>query len=590
MPKTTKRVAALRALLAGLIHAILLILSFPPFSLWGMALLVPIPLFVIARDPKTSPVRAAFFAAVGASPAWLWTHIWIKDVSALGLAPLVIVLSAFTFLFVWVAARLIKRFGRQALLLPLAWVGVEFFRGDIFGGGYPWYQLAHPLIQSPLSVLAMPAAWGGVYLVSFLCALYAALLLITVTAPTHSERKRTGLIAAIVFASWVVVGLGLIAPEPDASRYFRFAAIQPDVPQDNREMWTVRQRYRDWLTLRDLTIASTRDPQSPNPLDAIIWPEGFVPGWTLDPASLATERRENLYWSMTLKEPDDAPGLTGVPSSISATYVVDEMLLLQRTLGIPMVVGSTAFDNLRIVDTDDGIEYQRDAMYNSAFVIDHGHPQPIWYDKLHLTPFGEVMPLISRFDWLEERLLAFGAHGMEFALSPGREARVLTVPLSRPAGPDEAKLATPICFEATIASVCRRLVFKRGQRRAGVMINMTNDGWFGNWDPGREAHLQLARWRCIELNTPMIRCANTGFSCLIDHRGQIINRSITPLGDDPREGYLIDQIPLGSGTTVYARVGDLFGWACFGLTLAWTLAAIFGRSPPVHPVSTTQSV
>ncbi len=590
MPKTRKRVGILRALAAGLAHALLMILAFPPFSLWGLALVMPIPLFVIVRDPRMAPSKAAFWAALGVSPAWLWTHFWIKDVSALGLLPLVAVLSGFTLLFVWLAARVVRRFARQALLLPLVWVGVEFFRGGVFGSGYPWYQLAHPLVQSPASVLAMPASWGGVYLVSFLCALYAALLLLTVTAPTHARRRRSGLIAAVVFACWVLAGLLMIPPDQDGSPSLRFAVIQPDVPQDNRQDWTVRQRYRDWLTLRDLTIASTRDPTNPGPLDVIIWPEGFVPGWTLDPVSLAAERRHRLYWRMTPKGPHDAPELSGVPDSIPATEVVDEMLMMQRTLGVPMIVGSTAFDNLRIVDTDEGFEYQRDAMYNSAFVIDHGEPQAVWYDKLHLTPFGEIMPLISRFDWLEEDLLSFGANGMEFSLSPGREARVLSVPLDRRSGPREAGIATPICFEATIASVCRRLVFHHGRRRAGIMVNMTNDGWFGAWDPGREAHLQLARWRCIELNTPMIRCANTGFSCVINQKGQVVNRSITAIGGDPREGYLIDRIPLAQGATVYASVGDLFGWACFGLTLVWGMAAIFGRSAPVRPMGAPEPV
>lgn len=585
MFRTKTRAGILRALIAGLVYALLLVLSYPPFWMWGLVFLTPIPLFVIARAPRLGPLRDAFWCAVGASPAWLFTHFWVKDVSALGLIPLVIILSAFTMLFVWLGARLSTRLGRHAIVLPLVWVGVEFFRGNLFATGYPWYLLAHPLVGSPMSVLAMPAAWGGVYLVSFLAAAYAALLLVTVTAPTHAKRKRTGLIGAILFAAWVMAGLLMVPGEPDVNKYVRFAAIQPDVPQDNRLEWTVRQRVRDWLTLRDLTIAASRDPRNPNPLDVIIWPEGFVPGWTLDPVSLETERAAGLAWAMTPRGPGDVPGLKGVPSRISATMVVDEMLAMQKAIGVPMLVGSVAFDNLRIVDAADGIEYQRDAMYNSAFILSKGEPQPVWYDKMHLTPFGEVMPYISASPWLEQKLLALGANGMDFVLDPGREPTVLSVPVARAGKRGEVRLATPICFEATIARVCRRLTFRDGRRRADVLVNMTNDGWFGASDAGRETHLMLARWRCIELATPMIRSANTGISCLISEKGQVINRDITPLDPQaPWEGYLIDQVPLGQTTTVYAQLGDLFAWACFLLTLVLAGVAIFHRAPVVSPI------
>lgn len=583
MTNSRPRYGAQRALLLGVMHALLLVLSFPPFSFWGLAFLSPIPLYACILKSPITPSRTAFWAAVGSSPGWLWLHWWVRDISAMGLLPLVIVLSAYTMLFVWLAARIVQRFGRPELLLPLVWVGVEFFRGSVFAGGYPWYQLAHPLIESPRSVLAMPASVGGVYFVSFLCASYSFMLYLAVRAPHQARRKRAGLAAAGLFAAWVISGILLTPNRELDTTTFRFAVIQLNVPQDNRMDWTVRQRYRDWLTLRDLTLSAARDPANPQPLDAIIWPEGFVPGWTLDPVSLDTERRARLAWSMTPREPGDVPDLD-VPSRISATAIVDEMLVMQRSLGIPLVVGSVAYDNLSIVDTPEGIDYQRDAMYNSAFVVIEGRVSPDWYDKLHLTPFGEVMPYISQSQWLEQRLLSLGANGMEFVLDPGNEPRNLAVPV-HDLGGDAISLATPICFEATTSSVCRKLVSQDGQRKAGVMVNMTNDGWFSDSRGGRLSHFQNARWRCIELATPMIRCANTGISGVIDHRGQVVDTTIRPLRDDPLEGHLIGQVKLGNGLTPFARYGDLFGWITLLLTLGWGIAAIFPSRRAVDPMN-----
>lgn len=574
-----------RACTLGLISALFVVLASHPVSLWWCSFLIPIPLFAIARDPRIAPSRAAFWCALGSSPCWLVLHWWIKDVSALGLIPLVILMSTWTMLFVWLAARIIDRFGREVLILPLVWVGVEFFRGSLFGTGYPWYLLAHPLIESPSSVLAMPASIAGVYFVSFLTAAYAYLLTRAVRDRNHHRRKRAGFAAAGLFAAWVLMGLLLIPPKDLGTPKFRFATIQPNVPQDNRTDWTVRQRYRDWLTLRSLTTAAYEDQTNPLPLDAIIWPEGFVPGWTLDPVSLETEREANLAWNMTLKDPNDVPDLE-VHDRIRATEIVEQLLIYQEALDVPLIVGSVAFDNLLIVDEGNGIEYKRDAMYNSAFVIENGQVSEAWYDKLHLTPFGEVMPYISSSDTLESALLSIGASGMEFVLDPGLAPRNLSVPMHDTNG-DPISLATPICFEATISSVCRSLVARDGQRQAGVMINMTNDGWFGKSRGGRESHLQLARWRCIELATPMIRSANTGISAVIDHRGQVIDRTVTPLGDDPDEGYIIEQVQIGAGLTPFAHIGDLFGWICFLSSVIWGGCAIFGSRSGVQPMSTT---
>lgn len=587
MKKSSKKSGIVRALVAGLLSSFFLILAFPPFSLWGFSFLIPMPLFAIASKQGMSPSRKAFWAAIGSLPGWLWTHAWVSDISALGVIPLVIHLAFYTFLFVWIASHLSNRFAREIIVFPLVWVGIEFFRGSILWTGYPWYFISHPLIDSPLGVLATPASLFGVYFVSYLCATYSVMLLLTISSPTNELRKRAGYIAATIFALWIGIGYILIPSSPSDATSIRVGVVQPNVPQDNRMEWTVRQRVRDWHTLRDITIAAARDPKNPEPLDVIIWPEGFVPGWTLDPLSLNTERSERLAWDMTLRDPDDVPELGDVPSKILATTVVDEMLILEEALGIPMIVGSVAFDNLRIVEINSKFQYEHDAMYNSAFVIDQGQPQPIWYDKLHLTPFGETMPYISTWQWLEQQLLSFGASGMEFALDPGKTARLLTIPIKNHTEMDEVTVATPICFEATISRVCRRLVFKRGVRQAGVMVNLTNDGWFGSWDPGRKTHLQSARWRCIELNTPMIRSANTGISCVIDHRGRIQTDSITPLDpSDPQEGHLIADVQLAQRGTLYAYIGDLFGWGCFALMMLGIGLTIFGQSPRVQSVDT----
>src|SRR5690606_30188490 len=116
--------------------------------------------------------------------------------------------------------------------------------------------------------------------------------------------------------------------------------------------------------------------------------------------------------------------------------------------------------------------------------------------------FGEVMPYISNFPALEQALMDLAAGGMSFALRRGADAHGLTVP----AGEEPLHIATPICFEAASGPTTRRLA---AQPRAHLLVNVTNDGWFGDFDPARLQAAQIARWRAVELATPVVRAANT---------------------------------------------------------------------------------
>ena len=252
------------------------------------------------------PWVAAFLGAMGTLPAWAATHAWVLGVSAIGAPLLMGYLALYAGLFVWAASRLHRRFGLALVVLPLCWVGVEFLRGTVVLTGYPWYFAAHPLIDAPQGVLAAPARWGGVPLVSLLAASAAAGIAWGLDR-TRAVRGLQWSLATVLV--WVGAGTAAIvvgASDPPGRRIV-VGIVQPDIPQDNRMAWTPRQRIADWIDLATITVESARDPRLTP--DVILWPEGLSPGWTLDPASLAEERDEGVYWSLTPQSEDDAPGL-----------------------------------------------------------------------------------------------------------------------------------------------------------------------------------------------------------------------------------------------------------------------------------------
>jgi apolipoprotein N-acyltransferase len=265
-----------------------------------------------------------------------------------------------------------------------------------------------------------------------------------------------------------------------------------------------------------------------------------------------------------------------------------------------MLVGAIGYDDVQYAREPDGrLRRSETASYNSVFSIVAGRVTGR-YDKVHLTPFGEVMPYISAWPWLEQTLLGFAAAGMAFDLSAADEPRVLQVPVARgdPGDfelPDRAyqpvRIATPVCFESTDAALCRRLVnlAENGSGAPFFIVNPTNDGWFGASDAGREHHLQLARWRAVENAVPVVRAANTGISCAIDHRGRVTARGVRtpdgPIVDARADGVLVADLHLVGIPTLYSRNGDSFGWSLMALALLAMGAACIPLNRPRPPNS-----
>ncbi|MDO6729992.1 apolipoprotein N-acyltransferase [Marinovum sp. 2_MG-2023] len=172
--------------------------------------------------------------------------------------------------------------------------------------------------------------------------------------------------------------------------------------------------------------------------------------------------------------------------------------------------------------------------YNSAAYVDENGAVTAVYDKFHLVPFGEFMP----FPGFWQRLGITGlAARVEAGYSAGPGPRTLNL--------GAVKALVLICYEAVFPQ------YARHPPRPDVLIQLTNDAWFGA-NSGPYQHLAQARMRAIETGLPMVRVANTGVSAVIDAKGKIID--FLPLNT---AGYLDAPLPPALGATPYARSGDL---------------------------------
>jgi apolipoprotein N-acyltransferase len=565
--RRSRRREFVAALGAGLAFAVLFGLSFPPFGLIGLALLAPAPLLALARW-TSRPGLAGLGVAIAAVPMWAVHHVWIWNVTAAGFIPMLLVLGLYVGAAVWTVRGLWWAIGRVLpsgrasnaaywAVLPIAWVAVEWLRGEVAFDGYPWFLLGHPLIDTAWVGEHMPASLGQ-YGVSLIAATVSVLVV-----PAIAARSRGAVTLAVVPVALAiaVTAMSFAVPKrtPAVARAaedgaVRIGVVQTNVPQNNKLDWSPAQQQADFVSFLEQTRAVIESGE----VDLIVWPETMFPGRSLEDDVLREIARSERASG---RRPDQ---------QLDIVFAV-VLLQLQESAGVPMIVGAIGWDGFRVLE---GGAIDAEGVFNSAMLID-GATVVDRYDKVHLTPFGEVMPYISAVDWLEKALLAIGAQGMTFELDAGERLEPLAVRgLGGGAGEGAGlRVATPICFEMTNARVVRDLVFDGGERKAGVIAQLTNDGWFDGWTGGKEHHLLLARWRAAELRTPVVRAANTGISAHIDGRGRVIERL-----DDRAAQTMVALVDVAEGgPTLTARLPNAAGWGSAIVAGAVLLAGIGHR-------------
>jgi apolipoprotein N-acyltransferase len=544
MSKSGERELRLRAFVAGLAYALLMFLAFAPMQLWVCALAAPLPLVMAMQLRSKRPCMVGLAAAAGTLPFWFFEQYWITRVSAMGYVPVVLFGAMWTWFAVWLGCAVRRKSPGplRMVWIALVWTGLDYFRGAVFGGGYPWYFVSQPLIDAP-----------GVPEIASIVGQYGVTLMLvfgaTAVVQAADERQRKAamrVLLGVVLTAGAFVWTGVLARPGPSGRPVRIAMVQTNVPSDNKVGWTIPSQLADFERFSELTrIAAKGEP------DLIVWPETMLPGGPADPASVATARQRGIY--LTYKDEN------GQEQQLLEGHFAGAIESLQGEVGAVMLIGAKAAHGLRYVATEEGVAVEDDGLYNSALVVANGRIEDRRYDKVHLTPFGETMPFVSVWPWLESKLLALGANGMLFDLSEGRRTTVLEIDLG---GDKRIVAGTPICFESTVSGISRSMARGRGGVRANMLFNLTNDGWFGNSDRTRSQHLLLARWRSAELAKPTVRAANTGISAFIGTRGEILESGVKgDAGASRVEGVLTREMVPVSGLTIFSRFGDVAGWA-----------------------------
>jgi apolipoprotein N-acyltransferase len=498
-------------------------LAFPNFDFNFAAWVAFVPLLyaIDGESPRKVFLYAWFqgFACYVASLYWIAITLQhFADVRVvLAIIPMVLlagVVALFTAAAFGMAALIAARLRFSLVVtLPIVWAAVEWIH-TYFPIGFPWNLLGYAAYQN--LTLIQFAEFTGIYGVSALIVLFNVVIF-TVVFRRGTPRLQgisLGVLSAVVAAAWVFGALRIGELKNERSgRSLKFAMVQGNIAQSIK--WDPHFRESSFSVYVQQTEAAARLGA-----DLIVWPEAaaafFFQPTEQYPAAFA----------------DDAP-------------YRQRLLQLAADTGNPILFGAPA------LATEDG----RLGFYNRAYLVSGGGAITAWYDKMQLVPFGEYVPLRSVLGYFVNRVVA--GFGDMFA---GRQQTIFDL--------KGARLGVLICYESIFPNLARTAV----NRGADILVNITNDAWYGESSAPYQL-LAMAAMRAVETKVPMVRVANTGISAVIGPSGQITAR--TPLF---KRGTEIERVYFTPRRTVYTIVGDLFAEICFALTaIALVIACVRPR-------------
>ena len=465
----------------SIIAAVLLSLSLSSFNLWQFAWFGFIPLFIALENKSLR--RSFVLAYLCGIIFWSATIYWLVHVTLLGTIILILYLALYFGLFGLGITFVRGISGNGIFFIPCFWVLLEYIRSYLFTG-FPWALIGFSQYKNlpAIQIADITGAWGVSFLVVLVNAAFYSVM-------RKRLKLRVYLICAVIVFLSLAYGFYRLSNNSNLEdrQAIKISVIGGNIPQDlkwdRQAVGFIQNRYEE------LTAACALD----NP-DLIIWPEASVPAlWPSDEAEFTRvfsfARRKNINL------------LAGAVSCFGGNY------------------------------------------YNSALFIARSGVLEATYNKLHLVPFGEFVPLKNIFPFLKT-IAPIGD------ITAGKEYTIFKHP---------APFGVLICFEDLFPELSRQFV-KKGAR---FLVNITNDAWYKEGSAPYQ-HFAASVFRAIENRLYLARSANTGISGFIDPFGRILS-----LIDDAKgkeifvKGYSSRNIYLHPPRlTFYNQYGDFFVVLC----------------------------
>jgi apolipoprotein N-acyltransferase len=501
-----------------------------------LALVVPAAILYLMS--KSTPGGAAVMGAVFGTAFSGAGLPWLAAVTGLALVA-AIIFCATSFAGLGAMVSWVTRTTRLpvAAVAPPTWVALEFLRARALTG-FPWLFLGHAL--SDRLPLIQIADIGGVYIVTFVAALWGSGVADLARQFEAGGIRRWGrgwtsasvaagaVVLSLVYGAWRLETVGT-RPGP------KLVLVQgniytPRAAKDEESRKMVDDEI--WRTLDDLSregVLGTGESDEKDEVgaDLLVWSESMLPGYYNDP-----DDYDSILWSTRLE-------------------------ILLGKLGVPLLTGSNATGPHPGVPREGLPERRLD--YNAAYLLDTKAEIIGRYDKMHLVPFGEYIPL-ARWPVLSG-LTPYASDDPGYTHGDHEQPLIEWNGLS---------FGVLICYEDVFPELGRRA----SRMGADVLFNLSSEAWFAGTSEVPQ-HFRIARFRAIETRLPLVRCCNVGVTAVIDPAGRTVAKlegSETPEGAC---GFLRVTLPLAEPrrTPIYVFLGDAFAWACVAATVALGILA-----------------
>lgn len=485
MPKSSLKNLAL----AGL-SGVMLTASFSPVDISWIAWISLIPL-LISLEGK-SPLAALKLGLFTGLLHYLTLIYWIVVVlSHYGNINFILSLAVMSLLSLYLSIYIaffalilviVKKNRPSSFWGASIWVALEYARTHVMTG-FPWCLLGYsqylrlPLIQ--ISDIA------GVYGISFVIVLVNLVIYKIFFAPNPIKKKCIEITLTSFLIGFILLyGYHNLKEKADVNskgKTLRAVIAQGNIDQSLK--WNQDFQEKTLGIYKKLSKKfSDFKPQ------IIIWPETAVPFFFQE-----------------------------------RSYLTKEVFKAAKITNSNILFGSPAY----LKDKGKTFYFNRAYIISENSVFDY-------YDKVHLVPFGEYVPLKKYLPFVHRLVPAAGD------FSPGKKIK--------PINALDSKIGVLICFEAIFPDISR----KHANQGAELLVNITNDAWFGHTSAPYQ-HLSMAVFRCVENGLPMARAANTGISAFILADGKIVNKSGLY-----STGALKHEIKLKQNKTFYSQLGNIF--------------------------------
>ncbi|MBW8001173.1 MAG: apolipoprotein N-acyltransferase [Planctomycetes bacterium] len=539
--------------IAFIVSAIALTLIQAHFGFSGLAWVSMVP-FIWACGVKKNSKELYLAAYVVSVVYWLGNIYWLGFVTVLGWLILCFYLG-----LLWPVLVFAFRFARSKripyfLAAPILIVAAEHLQG-LFLDGFFWRYLAHSQYKN--IVLIQIADIFGAGGVSFLIAMVNGFIADVIISKKNRILNFGNIVGggivlsltagAIIYGQWRINQTAEHVEEGPL-----VASIQSNVPQ------SVKESYQASDEILSELLKYSYESSSSSPA-LVVWPETMVQG-VLD------ER------------------LLGLLSPSTSHRIFDSEIKEYSSQGSYVLVGATG--GKPEVSDDGSIKLVE--KYNAAYLYTpDGRQAAKYYKKIHLVPFGEVIPFGKSAPWLHRFLMLFTPYDYDYTLNYGEEYTVFEM-----VGGKEKdrvyKFGVMICYEDAVPKIAKNFTVGRGgQKGVDWLLNISNDGWFVRFKEDKvlastelAEHTAVCVFRAVENRVAVVRSVNAGISCLIDSVGRIRDGFFA--GSLPEKamsrqgvgGWFADKVPIDNRRTFFSRYGQWLDFSCTGGLILFIIAGV----------------